>query len=143
MKKLHLFNILTFCMLITLSPVLIAEDITELDCLVRPEMYIDLSSPVDGVLESVLVKKSDIIQKGQILAMLESSIEQARVNLAKQEASIDNQIRANRIRYEFAKRKNKRLEKLYKKNAVPFQEKDQAETEVALAKKELLQAKLE
>lgn len=143
MKKLHLLNIITFCMLNTLSPVLLAEEVTELDCLVKPEMYIDLSSPVDGVLESVLVKKSDFIQKGQILAMLESSIEQARVNLAKQEASIDNQIRANQIRYEFARRKNKRLGKLYKKNAVPFQEIDQAETEVALAKKELLQAKLD
>ena len=143
MKHLQLSTIITFCLYASISPTLLANEVTELDCLVKPEMYIDLSSPVDGVLESVLVKKSDLIQKGQELAKLESSIEQARVNLARQEAAIDNQIRANQIRYEFAKRKHKRLGDLYKKKAVSFHDKDEAKTEFDLAKRELLQAKLD
>ncbi|MCK9622403.1 MAG: biotin/lipoyl-binding protein [Methylobacter sp.] len=45
-----------------------AAETTELDCMVKPEMYVELSSPVDGVLESVLVETSDSVQKGQVLA---------------------------------------------------------------------------
>ena len=144
MKHLTYTSIQSICLLIGgFSPALFANEATELDCLVKPEMYIDLSSPVDGVLESILVKKSDIIKKGQELAKLESSIEQARVNLAEQEASIDNQIHAKKIHHEFSKRKHKRLADLYKKKAISFQDKDEAETEVALAKAEILQAKLD
>ena len=54
----------------------------ELDCLVKPEMYVELSSPVDSVLEEFLVKTGDTVVKGQPLVQLESSVEKARVKLA-------------------------------------------------------------
>ncbi len=134
---LPIFCILAFSSLAT------AEEFTELDCLVKPEMYVDLSSPVDGVLNTVLVNKSDVIEKGQILAHLESSVEQAKVNLAQHQANIYNSIRTKKIRLEFAKRHSQRIENLFHKKAISFKDKDEADTEVAIAKAELLQAKIE
>jgi len=57
------------------SPQLMAAENAELDCLIRPEMYIDLSSPVDSTLKEMLVKTGDAIKKDQPLVQLESSIE--------------------------------------------------------------------
>ena len=120
-----------------------AEKYTTLDCLVKPEMYVDLSSSVDGILETILVNKSDDIKKGQILAHLESSVEQAKVNLARHQANINNPIRTKKIRLAFAKRHSIRIENLYRKKAISFKDKDEADTEVAIAKADLLQAQIE
>ena len=120
-----------------------AQDYTTLDCLVKPEMYIDISSPVDGVLESVLVNKSNTVKKGQKLAKLEASVEAAQVNVARQEAQMDNLIQIKQIRYEYAQRKSDRIGNLFKRKVLSTQEYDETVTEVDLTKTELLQAKLE
>jgi len=141
--KHSLSSILTFICLFAFNSYVVAEEFTELDCLVNPEMYIDLSSPVDGVLETILVNKSDVIEKGQILGYLESSVEQAKVNLAQHQANVYNPIRTKKIRLEFAKRHSQRIENLHRKKAVSFKDKDEADTEVAIAEADLLQAKIE
>ena len=68
----------------------------ELDCMVKPEMYVDLSSPVDGVMEKLLVKKGDYIIKGQPLAQLEASVEITKVKLAKLQAKSYSDIKNRR-----------------------------------------------
>ena len=120
-----------------------AQDKTILDCLVKPEMYIDISSPVDGVLDSVLVNKTDRIKKGQILAKLKATVESAKVEVAQQEALMDNQVFAKRIKLSYASRKLKRIAGLYKTNASSAQEQDDVTTEVAIAKADLAQIKLD
>ncbi|MCP4274749.1 MAG: hypothetical protein GY779_00135, partial [Gammaproteobacteria bacterium] len=47
---------LTAALAITVSQQLKAQDYTELDCLVRPEMYIELSSPVDTTMTDIMVE---------------------------------------------------------------------------------------
>lgn len=118
------------------------EKIT-LDCLVKPEMYIDLGSPVDGILKEVLVKKTDTISKGQTLAQLNASVELARVNVAQQAALMNNQVRAKELKYLYAKRKLKRIKGLFKENASSAQEQDDADTEMNVAKTQLTQIKLD
>jgi len=120
-----------------------SKQYTELDCLVKPEMYVDLSSPVDGVLQQVHVNKSDFIKKGQALAQLDDSIELAKVELAQYQANIYNAIRTKKIQLEFAQRQSQRINDLYRKKAVSFKEKDEANTDVTIAEAELLQAKIE
>jgi RND family efflux transporter MFP subunit len=142
MKYLITYTLSLFC-IVAFSSNIAASQYTELDCLVKPEMYVDLSSPVDGILETILVNKSDVIQKGQILGYLESSVEQARVELAQYQADIYNPIRTQKIRLEFAKRHSQRIENLHRKKAVSFKDKDDADTEVAIAEADLLQAKID
>lgn len=112
----------------------------ELDCMVKPEMYIELSSPVDGIIETVMVDKGDKISKGQTVAKLEASVEQAKVKLATIEAGSKSDINNRTTQLKYAKRNDKRVQGLHKNNSVSQQEKDKAETEVALAEIELKKA---
>lgn len=130
-------------LLLVINSSVFAEPFTELDCLVKPEMYVDLSSPVDGILETVFVNKSDVIKKGQVLAQLDNTIEQAKLDLAQYQANINNTIRSKKIKLDFARRQSQRINDLYRKKAVSFKEKDEADTEVTIAEAELLQAKIE
>lgn len=116
---------------------LMANQEAVLDCLVKPEMYVDLSSSVDAILEQMLVDTGDRIKKGQPLVKLEASVEKARVNLAQIQASSDSEIKNRRVQLQYAKRNYKRIKDLYTRNSVSLFDKDKAETEVALAEIEL------
>jgi len=116
---------------------LMANEKAVLDCLVKPEMYVELSSSVDAILEQVLVDTGDRIKKGQPLVKLEASVEKARVNLAELQASSDSEIDNRRVQLQYAKRNYKRIKDLYVRKSVSLYEKDKAETEVALAEIEL------
>ena len=119
------------------SAPLMANEKAVLDCLVKPEMYVELSSSVDAILEQVLVDTGDRIKKGQPLVRLEASVEKARVNLARMQASSDSEIDNRRVQLQYAKRNYKRIKDLYVRKSVSLYEKDKAETEVALAEIEL------
>ena len=119
---------------------LMATEKAVLDCLVKPEMYVDLSSSVDAILDKMLVDTGDRIKKGQPLVKLEASVEKARVNLARIQASSNSEIDNRRVKLQYAKRNSKRIRNLYARKSVSLYEKDKAETEVALAEIELEKA---
>ena len=53
------------------------------DCLMEPMQTVEISSPVAGVLETVLVKRGDPVKKGQVIATLDSRTERAAMEAAK------------------------------------------------------------
>lgn len=108
-----------------------------LDCLIEPEMTIELGSSVDGIVDQVTVDKSDFVRKGDTLVVLQSSVEKAAVELAKQRADMDDIIRSKQVNSNYAWRQFKRLQELHKKNAASAADIDQAETDAKLAKLEL------
>lgn len=57
-----------------------------LDCILVPNKTIEVSSPVEGVLDRVLVERGDRVRRGQKIMQLHSEIEQAQVALAKERA---------------------------------------------------------
>jgi len=113
----------------------------ELDCLVKPEMYVEVSSPVISVLEEVLVETGDTVTRGQPLAKLEASIEKTRVKMAelqvKQTSDLEN--RKEQLRYK--KLNLERMLELRAKQSVPQFEADKAQTEYILAQHELARAR--
>ena len=113
----------------------------ELDCLVKPEMYVELSSPVESVVEEILVDIGDTVETGQPLARLEASVEQARVRLASLQAKSSSDVENRREQLRYAKQYHQRMQDLLAQNSVSQYEKDKAETEVALARIELNKAK--
>ena len=113
---------------------------TVLECIVEPDQTVDLSLPVDGVVSTVTVDKSDRISAGQVLATLESGVEQAQVELARTRAEADDEINSRRIERDLARDKLKRMLELFAKSSVPGLEKDEAEAEAALADLALKQA---
>ncbi len=118
-----------------------AAERAELDCLVRPEKTIELSSPVDTTLKALLVEPGDEIKRGQPLVQLENSVEIAKLALAEKRAESWSEIENRRVQLKYAKRNLQRMQDLFKKNSVSLFEKDKADTEVSLAEIELVKAK--
>jgi len=112
----------------------------ELDCLVKPEMYVELSSPVESVVEEILIEIGDSVAKGQPLAQLEASVEKAKVRLARLQAKSKSDVENRKEQLRYAKQYHKRMKDLLTQNSVSQYETDKAETEVALAEIELNKA---
>src|ERR1700712_4256255 len=53
-----------------------------LRCMIETERTADVGAPVIGIVEAVLVQRGDVVQRGQIIARLASSVEQRSVELA-------------------------------------------------------------
>lgn len=111
-----------------------------LDCMVKPEMYVELSSPVAGIVETLLVDKGDHVSKGQALAQLEASVELAKFNQAKADADTNSDLRNQKVKLEYALRNRDRYRSLFTTNIISQIEKDKVETEVVLAEIELKKA---
>lgn len=126
-------------LLIALSPAGFATA-ADLDCMVKPEMYVELSSPVTGVIENLLVDKGDHVVKGQALAQLEASVELAKYNQAKFEAETNSDLHNQKVKLEYALRNRERYRSLSTTKVISQIEKDKAETEVDLAQIELKKA---
>jgi RND family efflux transporter MFP subunit len=127
--------------LLLMLPVLArAQAMPPLDCIVEPEMVIELSSSVDGVVRDVLVDRSDPVSAGQVLATLESRVEEAEVDLAETRAGLEEEIEAARIQNDLAQSKKERLLELFSKKSIPGFEKDEAIATAALAELALKRA---
>jgi RND family efflux transporter MFP subunit len=65
------------------------------DCVIDPSEIVKLGSPIPGVLAEVLVKRGDVVTRGQPIATLESAVEASTVKLnrfrAESTAKIDAQ----------------------------------------------------
>lgn len=95
-----------------------------LECLLEPSLVVNVGSPVDGVLEKVLVDRGAQVRKGQVVARLQSGVEAAAVKLSE-------------ARVEFGRRKAERNESLYQKQLISAQDRDELVTEVKLREEEL------
>lgn len=95
-----------------------------LECLVEPSMVVNVGSPVDGILEQVLVDRGAPVRKGQVVAQLQSGVEAASVKLSQ-------------ARVEFGRRKVERNESLYERQLISAQDRDELVTEVKLREEEL------
>jgi RND family efflux transporter MFP subunit len=114
---------------------------SELDCLIRPRSRIEVASPVEGVIESVEVGRGDLVEVGQVLARLESSVEQAAVAAAQARVEMSAQLRRGQVRAEFAQRSLDRSAELQRRAAISLREFDEAETESRLAEVEIQEAR--
>ena len=120
-----------------------ADNTDVLDCLIEPYQMVDIGSPVIGLLDSVLVDRSDRVEKGQPLAELESAVERATLDLARARAEMDGQERAREASVALGRNKETRARRLYEKSVVSLDLREEAETAARLARLELQQAREE
>ncbi len=104
-----------------------AEEFTPIDCMIEPNLVVELSSPVEGVLESLLVDRSDEVKKGQIIGTLNSDIERVAVSTSKE-------------RLKLITLENQRANDLYRDKIITLSDKDKSDTEKKLSELDLLQA---
>ncbi len=114
-----------------------ANNVPTFDCVIQPTEVVELSSPVPGIIDTISVDRSDPVEKGQVVAKLQSGVEQAQVDLSKQRASFEGEIESKRASRQFARRNQQRTQKLFNKKAVPFHVLDEAKTDAILADTEL------
>lgn len=112
------------------------------DGVIEPNQVVDVGSAAEGIISAIHVDRSDVITAGQELAKLESHVELATLELARTQA--ENQaitdLELRYVNHEFNKRKKGRANKLYKKKAISYHLKDEAETEAQLSRLQLRQA---
>lgn len=110
-----------FSLLICAPLNLLAEP---LSCLLEPSLDVHIGTPLEGVLEEILVDRSDRVSKGQVIARLQSGVEQAAIN---------TQV----AREAYAQRRIIRSEELQQAQLMSEQEIDERRTEHQLARLEL------
>lgn len=122
------------------APSAAAQGLSGFDCLIEPNAVIEVGTSENGVLAELGVQRGDVIKKGQELARLESKVEQLAVQLARARAEMQAEVESSRMNVDYLDRQSKRIDEMVKKQALPSQEKDRAETELALAKFQLQQS---
>jgi RND family efflux transporter MFP subunit len=105
--------------------------------MIEPHSVTELSTSEQGVLEEVLVKRGDIVSKGQVVAKLESSLETIALQFAEARAKMMGDVDAKRATLDYMVRQRERITELYEDKAISFNEKDKADTDVRLAETEL------
>lgn len=118
-----------------------AEELPEFDCVIEPSEVADLGSAVPGVIGKINVKRNDVVKKGEVVAALESSVENASVVLAKARAELNTSIKLREETAAFGKRTRDRNQTLYRTSSVSQQEIDKLDTENRIAQLQVVQEK--
>jgi len=103
-------------------------------CLIEPAQVALLGLPVIGILENVAVERGDMVTKGQLLASLNSDVEQAGLRVAEKRSRIEGDVRAAEANVALAQQRLSRANELEGTNYISQQALDQlrAENEVAV-----------
>lgn len=109
--------------------------------MIEARQMIEVRSPVEAMIESVKVKRGDLVTKGQILATLESGPERAALQLARWRTQMQGEINAAEARVDIAQKKLRRAEELQKQNFISTNARDESEAEYRLATEELRRAR--
>ncbi len=97
------------------------------DCLLEPHMLVNVSSASSGVIEEILVDRGDEVEVDDVVARLQSDVEERTVELARARAAL-------------SRKKYLRSEELYKEKFISQHEKEELATENQIAQLELKQA---
>ena len=116
-------------------------DLDLIDCVIEPNMTVELGSPAEGVVETVAVDRSDIVHQGQVLVKLESRVENAAVAVARTRARMTGELKARKASLGFERRLAARADALFDAKTISPQEKDQTSTNAAVAELQLQQSK--
>ena len=81
-------------------------------CLLKPRHVIQLGSSVFGVLAAVFVDRSDVVKQGQVLAKLDTTVEETQLALDRYRAANTTQIEAMKVDMAWNQRELDRRQKL-------------------------------
>lgn len=106
------------------------------DCVIEPAQKVKIGSATLGILKDVAFNRGDAVKAGDVIARLDTSVEEANVALAQAQASSREPIEAQRARVELYKRRLDRQNQLSK--GIVTQEKiDQVEADYEIGKRDL------
>ena len=110
----------------------------EYEGLIEPHVVVEIGAPTDGIVAKVNVDRSSLVEKGQVLVELDSSVERAALAKAKAMATFNGEIGLQKTQLAFSKRVHQRVSTLA---AISMHDKDQAKTEIILTEYRLKKAR--
>ncbi len=117
------------------------DPIPELDCVIEPSEIVDVGSAVPGVVQSIHAFRSDMVEKGAVIVELESTVEQAALQLARTRAALNTGIKLRQENATLGHLTQKRNQELLKKSVISVQEMDTLKTETRVAELQVRQEK--
>ena len=108
------------------------EDFPAVDCVITPYVIADISSATPGLIAEVEVDRSDRVEEGQVVARLHAGVEQAVVAYAEKRAKLTTEKQLRQVNEVFDEKRLDRLKLLHSKNVASFQDRDDAQRELAL-----------
>ena len=113
----------------------------DFDCIIQPRQTVEIRSPIEGLLDKILVDRGDLVRKGQELAFIDTSVERVLAQSAKFRSEMDGALNAGESKLALAARKLARAEDLLRQQFVAEQARDEALNEKRLAEAELQEAR--
>lgn len=113
---------------------------TPLDCVIYPSVVAELSSSASGVLSAITVKRSQFVQQGEVVAQLESSAEQAALDVIQARVESELEIDFRRSSALLAKRELERANEVSTADLLSSAELDSRKTDASLSQIQLAQA---
>jgi RND family efflux transporter MFP subunit len=123
-------------LLIGLASPALAED-TTLDCLANPAQKVAVSSTVPGIIRQAKVGRGDRVSKGEILATLDSTVEEADVAVAAAQAQGTEVLDADQVKLTFAQANYDRAKALVDSGSVTQSKVEELQAAVAVARSDL------
>lgn len=117
-----------------------ADDAVLHECLIEPHLLADVGSPVQGVVERVLVERGEAVTRGQALVQLESAVERAALDEAEARAGMLSEIASREADLELARLDQERFDDLQQRDLAPAQQRDEAIARLRVARAALVQA---
>jgi len=99
----------------------------ELMCVILPDEQVEVSSPVAGIIGEVLVRRSERVVRGEVLARLESSVEEATVALTHARAATNAELQLRKVELGYDVQRRDRLQTLHANNTVSLQIREDGE----------------
>lgn len=112
------------------------------DCLMDPAESLELSSPAAGLLDEVLVRRGEAVTRGQVVARLNSAIEESTVELLEIRAHSTEVIDAQAEQLALITQRYRRVADLRERGIATQDAFDQVEAERIAAQSLLVQAEL-
>ncbi len=116
-------------------------ELPELECLIEPYVVIDIGSPTHGIVDELAVDRSDVVERNDVLAKLDSTQQAAAVRKARARVAMESEIETREAELELARRKQQRMRELYNSDAISSHARDEVETELKRAEMQLRQAR--
>lgn len=110
------------------------------ECLIEPMVIAKVGSQVQGVVDQLLVDRSDMVLSGQPIATLKSTVELANMQQAEARAEMKGEIEARQADLNLAQLNRARINKLYNKKMISAQQRDEAIAQLHVARAALRQA---
>jgi cobalt-zinc-cadmium efflux system membrane fusion protein len=113
----------------------------QLVCLIQPSQSAEVGTSVTGVIENIPVERGDVVEKGQVIAVLRNDVEAAALNVAKIRSQADADVKAALAALQFAQQDTARTEDLFKRKFISEEAVNKARTEEQIAAQKLAQAR--